>query len=119
MPPIALQHLLARYPDVFKELRTLKGFTAKLTVEKDVKPIFCKARPVPLALQAKVDAELARLEKLGIIESVQYSNWAAPVVPVVKADKSIRLCGDSKMSSTNVPPWTNITYQGSMTCTQN
>jgi len=98
-PPTVRQHLLARYPDVFKdELGTLKGFTAKLNVEKDVKPIFCKARAVPLALQEKVDAELARLEKLDIIESVQYSNWAAPVVPVVKADKSIRLCGDYKMS---------------------
>jgi len=62
-----LQHFLARYPDVFKdELGTLKGFTAKLNVEEDVKPIFCKARPVPLALQEKVDAELARLEKLGL-----------------------------------------------------
>ena len=87
-PPTVLQHLLARYPDVFKdELGTLKGFITKLNVGKDVNPIFCKARPVPLALQEKVDAELARLEKLGIIESVQYSNWAAPVVPVVKADK--------------------------------
>uniref|UniRef100_A0A8C4Q2Z7 ribonuclease H n=1 Tax=Eptatretus burgeri TaxID=7764 RepID=A0A8C4Q2Z7_EPTBU len=98
-PPTVLQHLLARYPDVFKdELGTLKGFTAKLNIEKDAKPIFSKAHPVPFALQEKVDAELARLEKLGIIESVQYSNWAAPVVPVVKADKSIRLCGDYKMS---------------------
>jgi len=63
-----------------------------------VKPIFGKARPVPLASQENVDAELARLEKLGIIESVQYSNWADPVVPVVKADNSIRLCRDYKMS---------------------
>ena len=77
-------------PVVFKdELGTLKGFTAKHNDEKDVKPTFCKACPVHLALQDKVDAELAKLEKLGIIESVQYSNWAAPVVPVGKADKSI------------------------------
>ena len=39
--------------------------------------------------------ELQRLETLGIIEKVQQSEWAAPVVPVLKANgQHIRICGD-------------------------
>jgi len=38
-----------------------------------------------------------RLEKWEIIEPVTYSEWAAPVVQVVKIDgKTIRICGDYK-----------------------
>ena len=33
---------------------------------------------------------------------VQYSDWAAPVVPVMKADKSVRLCDDYKLTVNQV-----------------
>lgn len=45
-----------------------------------------------------MDAELDRLEKAGIITPVKHSEWAAPIVPVVKTDKTIRLCGDYKLT---------------------
>ena len=46
-----------------------------------------------------VEKELERLVKLGIIEPVQFADWAAPIVPVLKADKrSVRICGDFKMT---------------------
>ena len=53
-----------------------------------------KAWPVPYALKAKVEAELNRLEKNGVIRHVEFAQWAAPIVPIVKADGSIRICGD-------------------------
>ena len=43
-------------------------------------------------MRVKVEEELAdRLVQTGVMERVQFSTWAAPIVPVLKADKlSIR-----------------------------
>ena len=61
-------------------------------------PKFCKARPVPYALRGKVETELERLTKEGIIEPVQFADWAVPIVPVLKSNKeSLSLCGDYKL----------------------
>ena len=49
-----------------------------------------------------MEEELKRLEAAGIIEPVTHSDWAAPVVPVVKGDGSIRLCGDYKLTVNRV-----------------
>ena len=64
----------------------------------EAEPRFCRARSVPYALRNKVNQELNRLEKAGIIESVEFSDWAAPIVPVLKQDGSVRLCGDYKLT---------------------
>ena len=44
-----------------------------------------------------MDAELDRLVEQGILSPVQFAEWAAPIVPVLKSDKkSVRICGDFK-----------------------
>ncbi|GFQ88635.1 uncharacterized protein K02A2.6 [Trichonephila clavata] len=48
----------------------------------------------PFALKGRVENEIDRLERENIIEKVESSEWATPVVPVVKTDGSIRLCAD-------------------------
>ncbi|XP_044184326.1 LOW QUALITY PROTEIN: uncharacterized protein K02A2.6-like [Acropora millepora] len=83
--------------DVFSEgLGTLKGTTAKIYVDPEATPKFMKARPVPYALKAKVELELDRLQRENIISPIEFSEWAAPIVPVVKQDGSVRICGDYK-----------------------
>ena len=32
------------------------------------------------------------------MESVEYAEWAAPIVPVLKNDQSVRICGDFKVT---------------------
>ena len=67
-------------------------------VDPKVQPRFCRPRPVPYAVRNKVEVELECLEREGFIEPVQFSNWAAPIVLVVKRNGSIRICGDYKVT---------------------
>ena len=80
-------------------LGKFKDYKAEIQVDPQAKPRFCKARSVPYAMKDKIEQELDQLEKDGIIEKVQYADWAAPIVPVLKADgKSLRICGDFKVT---------------------
>ena len=84
------------HTEVFKdELGLVKGMTAEIHVDPQAPPRFFKARSVPYALRGKVEQELERLERDGII---QFSKWAAPIVPVVKRDGAVRICGDYKVT---------------------
>ena len=38
----------------------------------------------------------------GVVEAVKFSEWAAPIVPVMKRDGSIRVCGDYKLTINQV-----------------
>ena len=95
-----LQAVLTQYSDVFKpELGTMRNFKAKIFVDPSVLPCFCKARSVPYAMKPLVEAELDKLVEQGILTPVQHANWAAPIVPIMKADrKSVRICGDFKQT---------------------
>ena len=93
------QKVLNRHQDIFKDkMGCMKGMAAKFHLRTDVTPKFYKAHPIPYALRAKVEAELDRLEKENIIKRVQFSHWAAPIVPVVKRDGSVRICSDYKLT---------------------
>ena len=46
-----------------------------------------------------VDEKLDQFVKEMGVESVQYTDWAAPIVPVLKSDKkTVRICGDFKLT---------------------
>ena len=92
-----LKQVLEAHKDVFNpELGTLKGMKAKIYLNEGAQPKYVKARAVPYAMRAPLEQELERLEREGIISPVQFSEWAAPIVPVVKSDGSVRVCGDYK-----------------------
>ena len=102
-PSPALDKLLDKHAALFQEeLGLLKDVTVKLHVHPDSVPKFHKPRPVPFALRDGVEKELERLQSLGVIKPVATSDWAAPIVPVVKRDHSIRVCGDYKLTINQV-----------------
>ena len=49
-----------------------------------------------------MNLETDRLAKAGIIKPVEFSDWAAPIVPVLKPDGSVRICGDYKVTINHV-----------------
>ncbi|XP_052754781.1 uncharacterized protein K02A2.6-like [Galleria mellonella] len=90
-----LEKLIDQYREIFsEEIGEIRNYTVKFSLKENVTPIFIKARPVPFALKEKVENEIDRLEKAGILEKVTYSQWGTPVVPVVKQNGSVRLCAD-------------------------
>ena len=93
---MGLGPLLQKCHDVFqKELGTLQGIEVKLTVREDAIPKFYKPRSVPYAMRGAIEKDLERLENLGVID---YSDWAAPIFLVPKADGSIRIWSDYKVT---------------------
>ena len=66
------------------ELGMVRGVTVKLHVDPQARPKFYRPRSVLHAMREKVEAELGRLHQQGIIEPVQFSDWAALIVPVLK-----------------------------------
>ena len=66
---------------------------------------------MPFVVQLRKD-----LERLGVIEKVNYSDWAAPIVLVPKADGSVRICGDYKVTVNPVLQTTNIRFQRQKIC---
>ena len=49
-------------------------------------------------MKPKIEEELHHQEKLGALERVDTTEWATPVVPVIKPTGATRLCGDYKVS---------------------
>ncbi|KAL7286694.1 hypothetical protein TKK_0019077 [Trichogramma kaykai] len=67
---------------------------ATLSLKPDAKPKFIKSRRVPFRLVPLVNKALESLEREGIIERVNASLYATPIVTVLKKDGTVRICGD-------------------------
>ena len=99
-----LDQILNKYAAVFREgLGELKVAQARIHVGPNVQPRFHRPRSVLFALRGKVEEELERLHCEGVLQPVQFSDWAAPIVPVVTSDGRIRICGATVSQSTRYP----------------
>ena len=98
--PAKLAEILEKYKNtVFKPgLGELKVITAQLQLKQDAQPRFFKPRVVPSAVKPKLEKALEAMVEEGNLERVEYSRWGTPVVPVVKPDGTVRVCGDYKVT---------------------
>ena len=93
------QYILEEYKEVFEQsLGTVKHVKARLALKPDAHPKFLPPRTIPFAIKPLVEREIKRLVEENIWEKVTYSDWATPLVPVMKSDGNIRLCGDYKVT---------------------
>ncbi|XP_070387200.1 uncharacterized protein [Dermacentor albipictus] len=92
--------LLEEFGDLFTPgLGLIDGPAVHLRLRENALPRFCKARSVPYAMREQVSNEIDRLVKHGILSPVDSAEWATPLVPVIKKNGSIRLCGDFKVTA--------------------
>lgn len=96
---LSIRDLQRQYSKLFSDnLGTFNKYKIKLSLKSGVVPVYCKPRPVAFALRDKVNKEIDRLVDLGILEPVEYSEYASPIVPILKKDGSVRLCVDFSIS---------------------
>ena len=96
---LSLQGILDEHSSIFdSKLGALNDTTVTVHLDPTAQPRFCKARTVPYTLKEKIEKELDHLVEQGVIEPICYSEWAAPIVPVLKKDGTVRICGDYKLT---------------------
>ncbi|XP_055522647.1 uncharacterized protein K02A2.6-like [Wyeomyia smithii] len=90
-----IAQLQANHPAVFdNSLGHCTKTMVKLFLKPNAKPVFCSKRPVPFNTISLIDEELTRLQSLGIITPIDFSEWAAPIVAVRKLNGKVRICAD-------------------------
>ena len=98
--PTFIQDVLHKYRNLWKDgtIGKLKDFEVKLQVDPSVQPVIQLQRRIPFHLRQKVDAELDKLEKQGIIEPVTGPTpWVSPIVVIPKPKSDdVRICVDMR-----------------------
>ncbi|XP_067947253.1 uncharacterized protein [Watersipora subatra] len=100
--PIGLRNkiaaLFSKYSDVFKAgLGGCKKLKVPVRLKPGSTPSFSKPRVVPFSRCQAVKEALDRLVKAGVLENVEFSDYAAPIVAVSKPNERVRICGDFRM----------------------
>ncbi|XP_053967882.1 uncharacterized protein LOC128869366 [Anastrepha ludens] len=91
----SIKAILKKYDHLFStDLGHYTGPPVTLQIDSAVPPVRLPPRRIPFAIKGFVEEEIGRLCCQGILEPVEYSDWATPIVPVVEKDGSIRICGD-------------------------
>ncbi|XP_058452059.1 uncharacterized protein LOC131430847 [Malaya genurostris] len=89
--------LKSRYKQVFNKdfSEPIVGYEGELILKHE-QPIFKKAYTVPFKLKDKMLEHLDMLEQQKVITPIEASEWASPVIVVVKKDQDIRMVVDCK-----------------------
>ena len=92
--PLTKENVLEEYGDLFNGLGKMEG-KLHLEIENDAKPVVMPPRRVPIAVKGKLQAELQRLEKLGVIAKQEGPTvWVSSLVVSEKPNGKVRVCID-------------------------
>ena len=99
-PADVVTKLKTEYHDVFsKPLGCFKGVEVTFDVDQTVAPRFMKARHLPYAYRRRVEEQIQAEVDAGVLEPVKTSDWACQIVPVLKPDGKVRICGNFKQTA--------------------
>ncbi|XP_055842563.1 uncharacterized protein K02A2.6-like [Episyrphus balteatus] len=90
----AIASIRQEYKGLFSDEPACVKVDVQLHLKPGAIPVFRAKRPVAYSVIPLIEKELKRLEDLGIITPVDFSEWAAPIVAVRKQNGNIRICGD-------------------------
>ncbi|KII61981.1 Transposon Ty3-G Gag-Pol polyprotein [Thelohanellus kitauei] len=98
-----ISELIKKYQRIFDvNNQSITTHKASIRLCEDAKPIIHRPRLVPFSLRSKVETEINRLVKQGILvkvdDSINNIEWATPIVNVIKSDGTVRICGDFKVT---------------------
>ena len=90
-----IQGLVKKYPDVFTHsLGLYKHAKISINLKPNARPVFFKPRTIPLAYKKPLEEQLSNMMAEGILTPVDASEWATPLVPIIKSDGQQRICAD-------------------------
>ena len=93
------ESIIQEFGSVFRGIGKMKGVQVKLHIDETVQPVVQQYRRVPIPMREKVEEELNRLERAGVIEKVYGpTEWVSPLVLQTKKDShEIRICVDMRL----------------------
>lgn len=91
---VELNDVLNYHKEIFNDQLGCCKLEAHLHIKTDAMPKFLKARSLPFAYRELVEKDINRLTAEGVLEPVNISKWAAPIVLVPKPGGRIRICAD-------------------------
>lgn len=94
-----IEQIKNEFSEVFQDkLGEYNVSKISLKIAEDAAPVFCKPRPLPLAWKGKIEKKLRDLISSGVLEPVDNSDWGTPLVPILKPNGDLRICGDYKVT---------------------